>query len=269
LNVNDNFLRRYLEIAPTALALERSYECELLARRVWQGPILDIGCGDGIFAKMLFHDELDTGIDPDLVEVERARQLGAYRELIVCSGDAVPKPDGSYATIFSNSVLEHVPNLSPVLEEIHRLLAPDGRFYATLPSDRVERAAFPARLLFGLGLRNAGERYGAFYNRFWRHYNVHPEAGWRAVFDRAGFEVVDERPYVPPNVSTFYDLLTPLGLPAAITRRLLKRWMLFPRLRRYTAGAIHWFVTAVVGRLQRQPGGCLIFYELKKKPAAA
>ena len=63
-----------------------------------------------------------------------------------------PETDGSYRTIFSNSVLEHIPDLLPVLVEQHRLLAPGGNFYVTIPTDRWERASLLARSLHALGL---------------------------------------------------------------------------------------------------------------------
>src|SRR5277367_5210719 len=102
---DSDFLSRYLEIAPAALAIERSLECEILARQRFTRPILDLGCGDGIFAFILCAEEIETGVDHDPAEVARARIYDRYEELITCSADAVPKPDASYRTIVSNSVL--------------------------------------------------------------------------------------------------------------------------------------------------------------------
>ena len=50
----DNFLLNYLKKAPVPLAVERSLECEILSRQEFVRPILDIGCGEGIFASVLF-----------------------------------------------------------------------------------------------------------------------------------------------------------------------------------------------------------------------
>src|SRR2546428_6343193 len=119
--------------------LFRSLECRIYSGLVFERPILDIGCGDGVHAKVLFAEKIDTGIDPNERELERAAELGAYVELIACRGDAIPKPDWAYRTIFSNSVLEHIPDLRPVLKEAHRLLMPGGRFYFTVPSPNFER----------------------------------------------------------------------------------------------------------------------------------
>jgi SAM-dependent methyltransferase len=265
---NTDFLRRYLKLAPAALALERSIECEVHARNLWQSPILDIGCGDGIFAKVLFAERVDTGIDLESAEVERARRHGIYRELIVCPGHRIPKPDGSYRTIFSNSVLEHIPDLSPVLKEANRLLAQEGRFYITVPTDRLEQATLPARLLSSVGFTRLAGRYGKFYNRFWRHYHAYDEPRWRELFNAADFEIAEESAYVSRNLSTFYDLLTVLAIPSLVSKKLVNRWIVWPRLRRTTAGLTHAAISPIIKRLRQGDGGCLVFYALKKRQNA-
>src|SRR4051794_9388664 len=101
---NDGFLASYIGVAPLALAFERVMECRILSSMPFERPILDIGCGEGLFARMLFAEKIDTGIDPNPHEIARAREWGVYTELLVCKGDAIAKPDGHYRTIFSNSV---------------------------------------------------------------------------------------------------------------------------------------------------------------------
>ena len=135
--LNSDFLLRYLQFAPAALALERSIECEIHARNIWQSPVLDIGCGDGIFAKMLFADRVDTGIDLNPAEVECAKRLGAYLEVLTCSGDRIPKPDGSYRTVFSDSVPRTHPGSAASCSErrtacCHPKVASISRFQATV-----------------------------------------------------------------------------------------------------------------------------------------
>lgn len=262
---HSDFLKRYLKIAPAALAFERSIECGLHVGKEWPSPILDIGCGDGIFADILFADRIDTGIDPDASEVERAKCVDKYDELIVCFGDAIPKPDGTYNTVFSNSVLEHIPDLMPVLQEVHRLMTDNARFYITIPTDKHERATFIARLLSSIGLQEQAKRYGQFYNRFWKHYNVYTLTEWRQLFEQAGFEVEVERPYVPTNTSTIYDVLTPLALPALIAKKIFKRWLLLPGLRPLTAPLMEAILSGAVDRAVREEGECLVYYSLKKR----
>lgn len=264
LKTRRDVFRNYLRIAPAALAIERSLECEILAQHPFLRPVLDIGCGDGVFAAILCDGRIDTGIDYDPAEIERARVHQAYEELIVCGGDAIPKPDASYQTIFSNSVLEHIPDLIPVLKEAHRLLAPGGRFYVTIPTDRWERSVLPARLFRVLGLEALARRYQVFYNRFWAHHHAYDESRWAELFAEQGFTVVDQRCYVPPNLTTLLDILTPLAGPAMISKKLLGRWIALPWLRALTVPILAPLLQRLVAASRMPATGNLVFFSLTR-----
>lgn len=259
-----NILQRYLEIAPAALAVERTHECEILSQKTFARPILDVGCGDGVFAEILFEEKIDTGIDYDPEEIARAGVYNIYDELITCSGADIPKPDCYYETIFSNSVLEHIPDLMPVLKEANRLLKPGGRFYITIPTDRLEKFNTLSRILGALKMNKTREKFQSFHNRFWRHYNAYPEHVWRKKFEEAGFRVVEERNYISQRMTFLYDILTPIALPAMISKRILGRWIAFPALRKLYCGIIKRVLDPITAWANREPGGCLVFYELTK-----
>ena len=108
----------------------------LLDKGLPEGRGLDLGCGDGLLTRIILesagrHDVV--GVDPDPAEVSQAARLAIYTSLHAARGDSVPEPDGSFDWILSNSVLEHIPQLDPVLEEVARLLRPRGRFVFTVP----------------------------------------------------------------------------------------------------------------------------------------
>lgn len=227
-----DFLEAYVSLTPLALAFERSLECRILASRQFERPILDVGCGDGIFASVLFDEKIDTGIDPNAAELEHARKLDRYSELIQCRGDAIPQPDGRYRTIFSNSVMEHIPDIAPVLAEAYRLLSPGGMLYLTVPTDRFERGSVISRLLSTCRLRELDEKFRRFYNRFWVHYHCYTPDRWSSLLSEAGFTVQTVRTYDPMNVCTLNDLLAPFGLPGFVFKRIVNKWTLFPSLRR-------------------------------------
>lgn len=239
-------------------------ECRILSSRTFARPVLDVGCGDGVFAHVLFADKIDTGIDPDPVEIETARRIDAYNELLVCGGSAVPKPDGSYRTAFSNSVLEHISDLEPVLREVHRLLVPGGSFFVTIPTDRWEKTVLPSRLLYWLGFKSLARRYGHFYNSFWKHYRALPVDEWKLLFEGAGFKVDDIRLYSSANMTTMLDILTPFAAPSMISKRVLGRWIPFPRVRALTALLIFPVVRMLMTRFGREASGGLVFFSLTK-----
>lgn len=259
---NDNFLIRYLAVAPLALSIERVQECRILSELPFERPILDMGCGDGVFADILFKDSIDAGIDADQTEIDNAARGGMYKELITCKGNDVPKDQGAFQTVFSNSVLEHIADLGPTLREVHRLLAPGGHFYVTVPTDRFERCSAPSRLLEGVGLTRLAGRYRSFYNRFWKHYNIHDAAGWSRVFEEAGFQVSASRLYHPQNLCTLCDLLVLFALPSFVSKKVLGRWMLIPAFRRLYARLLGAAAAPLVARLEQQGGGGLVFFDL-------
>jgi SAM-dependent methyltransferase len=230
--MNREFLLAYLSLAPCPLAFERTLECRIYSRQRFERPVLDLGCGDGIFAKVLFAEPVDTGVDLNPRELEGTRRLGVYHELIQCAGDRLPKPDGSYNTIVSNSVLEHIPDLPPVLREMHRVLAPGGTFYATVPSRRFEEYSVLNQFLTTLGLHGFAARYRRFFNRFWQHYHVHSREECVRLFEQHGFRVIESHEYGPKSVCLLNDFLVPFSLMSFVSKRLTNRWTSFPRVRR-------------------------------------
>jgi SAM-dependent methyltransferase len=184
--------------------------------------------------------------------------------LIECRGDAIPKPDGSYRTILSNSVIEHIPELCPVLDEAYRLLAPGGRLYLTVPSNRFDEYTWIGQLLRLLGLNNLLQRFSDFYNRFWVHYHFYTPERWSEIAKQAGFEIVEVRSYGPRRVCLLNDLLVPFSVPEYITKKLANRWTSFPRLRRIILAPIAFLGNLVLRGGESCKSGGLVFLSLKK-----
>jgi SAM-dependent methyltransferase len=266
LRFNSNFLPNYTALAPLALAFERTLECRLLSEQAFVRPVLDMGCGDGIFAQILFTDAVDTGIDPDGNELAKARHTGRYQELVQCFGSEIPKPDGSYQTVFSNSVLEHIPSLEPVLAEIYRLLAPGGHFYFTVPADNFEIWSVVNQLLVRCGLQTASLKYRRFFNRFWRHYHAYPGSDWAALAVKAGFVVSEVARYDAPRIALGNDFLAPFAFPSKILSKLTGRWVVSSGLRSMIHAPLQPAFRKWLSTL-RVDDGCLVFVKAVK-PAA-
>jgi SAM-dependent methyltransferase len=261
---NRDVVSEYVGSAPLALVFERLMECRILSAQPFERPVLDIGCGEGLFARILFAERVDTGIDPNPSELQRARELGAYEELIECTGDRIPKADGHYRTIFSNSVVEHIPEIGPVLREAHRLLAPGGRLYLTVPSDRFDQYTLISQLLGGLGLEGLRRRFRTFFNRFWVHYHYYTPQRWAQIASSAGFEVVTVHTYGPKRVCLLNDALVPFSMPELITKKALNRWTLFPRVRRIVLAPLVWLGLRLLRGAERCEDGGLVFLSLRK-----
>lgn len=261
---NDDILLRYLAAAPVPLALERVLECRIHQQHEFVRPVLDLGCGEGLLASVLFSDPIDTGIDPNPDELRRAGQLGAYSELIQCRGDAVPKASGAYRTVLSNSALEHIPDLEPVFREVHRLLADDGRFHLTVPSDKFDQYSVVNQVLTKLGLTGAAASFRRFFNSFWKHYHFHSPEEWRALAEGYGFGVVECYAFNPKHVCLTNDLLVPFSSLSFLTKKLTNRWVLLPTLRRAVMTRFAPIAMTLLRGGEKSSDGGLVYLNLKK-----
>ena len=261
----DTFVRQYIKEAPLPLALKRSYECYILSRQKFEHPILDIGCGDGIFAAVLFDGKIDVGIDYDAGELDRAQKRGAYQELICCGAQQIPKQNGSFKTIFANSVLEHIIPIREVLKEARRLLADDGRVYLTLPTDKFDQYTVVNQCLVKLNMRTQAEGFRRSFNSFWKHYHCYNIEGWQKLFEECGLSVMRSREYNPKGSCLLNDLLVPFSFPSFLARKFLKRWFLFPNIRRFYSPILSdYFEKRILSQLKEDKDGGLVFFELKK-----
>jgi SAM-dependent methyltransferase len=264
LKKNQDFLLLYLTMAPFALAFERTLECWIYSDLPFTRPVLDLGCGEGLFAKIFFAEKVDTGIDPNTRELTRARELGCYRELIHCFGNAIPKADASYNTIFSNSVLEHITDLEPVLREVHRLLKPRGRFYLTVPSDLFDHYTVVNQLLTICQCAGLARRFRKFFNAFWHHYHFYSLEQWSSLARQQGFEVMESRYYGPKHVCLLNDFLVPFSLVGLLVKKLTNRWTLYPQIRRIVIFPFYLLAKRILQGGEKTSNGGLVFLSLKK-----
>lgn len=87
--------------------------------------VLDIGCGRHKFPGAIGVDSLALpGVD-----------------CVVDLNKRLPFNDEQFEVVYSNQVLEHIPNLIGLVEEIHRLLCPGGMMIAHVPYFRSSWAA--------------------------------------------------------------------------------------------------------------------------------
>ncbi len=187
------------------VALWRAVELRTLAAESFPRPILDLGCGDGLIAAVLFRDEppVEVGFDPWWAQVRKAR--GIYRAVQQARGDAMPYTGAAFATVFSNSVLEHIPDLEPVLREVARVLRPGGRFLATVPSDAFRRLLAGYRARLAVGDLSGAEAYADAVDRRLEHYRYPTPDRWAELLAGVGLRLVRSRYYLPADVVALWD----------------------------------------------------------------
>ncbi len=117
------------------------------------GPVLEIGCGDG-FVTSLLRQRFNPVFTMD--PAPRAKITGGC----VAVAERLPFADNSFGCLFSSNVLEHVPGLDSALSEMRRVLRDDGIMIHTIPTVTwkiLQMGLYPAYLAqavlakFGLG----------------------------------------------------------------------------------------------------------------------
>ncbi len=102
--------------------------------------VLDYGCGDGTFLALLLDapnaptHAVGAELDPRLV-TNCQQRLGQRRGLNFIGLPELNQSDhtGNYDAIVCMEVLEHVVELDPVFAQFHRLLAPGGIMFISVP----------------------------------------------------------------------------------------------------------------------------------------
>ncbi len=162
----DEFEKRFLEI-------RREVESKLSASELWPhyfeirhldflalyrsvpltgcARILEIGCGIGYWTAFL-SKLADEVVAVDLVNADRDTHSPGLRiaddfvkslgidNVTLCgaSAEQLPFADKSFDLVISNHVLEHVPDRSRAVREMHRVLSPGGRNVCVVPT-RIDR----------------------------------------------------------------------------------------------------------------------------------
>jgi SAM-dependent methyltransferase len=154
-------------------------------------------------------------------------------------GEALPFGDETFATVISNSVLEHIPDVDPVLAEISRVLKRSssasgndvGRFIFCVPSEYFTEFLWVSSLFDRIGLGGLARAYEGYFNRISRHHHCLGPEEWQRRLSEAGLRLADLFYYFSERAHHALDLGHYVGVPNLIAKRLTGRWVLFPSRR--------------------------------------
>jgi len=126
--------------------------------------ILDVGCGDGIFAvelgKVLGTRKI-FGVDISQKAVKSARNNTVSAQLLDIDKNKFPYKANYFHVVFCGSLIEVVLEPDQLLKELHRILTPDGHLIITFPN----HCAWASRLAILLG-------FLPYYYRVSREYDL-------------------------------------------------------------------------------------------------
>jgi SAM-dependent methyltransferase len=197
-----DFLKRYWFAPP--VALWRSIEAKTLATLDFPAPMLDFGCGDGLYTEAIFGKQPAIyGNDIAAGELPGARDSGVYfRGVQFADGHALPYPDGFFGSVYSNSVVEHIPDPQNVLPELSRVLRKDGQIVFTVPSDQFRK------LLDGYKTapdKAVAEAYATSIDKKFAHHHYYTADEWRVLFAGVGIRLTEARYYISPEAEAQWD----------------------------------------------------------------
>jgi len=130
----------------------RIRKAAVLLRRFARRParLLDIGCGAGVGTRYIA-DVIEAGqtFGVDVAEPHAARALGITASMCDLECDRLPFDDASMNAIHCGEVLEHLVDTDHLMDEIHRVLAPDGVCVLSTPN----LAAWHNRIALAFGFQ--------------------------------------------------------------------------------------------------------------------
>ncbi len=224
----ETFLKTYFKNRPLFLGLIRAKELELFQRffpSVTTLPkltILDFGSGDGFFTQMLCNR---TGIPLTKIDIDQKITSKTIRErtddrLVIYDGAILPFKSDSFDLVISNSVLEHVENVSQSIQELSRVLKKKGTFLCSIMTDRWEA--------YLIGRLCLGKMYTAWMRRIQDHKNLLLFDEWQNHFEKAGLNTKRVIGYMDKKASRWFELLHYLSFYSLILYKICGKWVVFP-----------------------------------------
>ena len=224
-------LSRLYKIQP-ATALWRAVEIrEVLRKGLPEGLGLDLGCGDGALTGMILRHLPSSpsmiGLDYDPGEIRIADRRGVYDRTICGGGEDMPVEDAAVDFVFSNSVLEHLPDLDATIRESARIMRPGGSFIATVPAPEF-RNLLKAKGKSG----DARETYLSQIDARLAHHNYLDADGWHDLLSSCGLTMTSARGYLNAKQVQRWEKLS--SFTAGALQRLGASNALLYRLQRFT-----------------------------------
>ena len=226
--MNKDFLWRHLRDLPYFRAMLRAVEAEFYQDYALPSPVLDLGCGDGHFATIAFDRPLDVGVDPWGGPIRQAARGGGYRMLVQADGGRMPFPDGYFASVLSNSVLEHVPHIEATLAETARVLRPGALFLFCVPNPRYLTELSISGWLRKVKLGRLGDTYTDWFRRISRVHHAEEPQTWQTWLEAAGFILEKWWHYFSPSAMRILEWGHYFGAPTLLPHALTGRWIIAP-----------------------------------------
>jgi SAM-dependent methyltransferase len=253
-----DFLWQQIREMPYFRGLLRAVEAKFYQDIPLIGPILDLGCGDGHFASVTFPEPIDVGIDPWVGPVKLAAKQKSYRYVINGKGDQLPFPDQYFSSVISNSVLEHIENLDPVISEIARVSKPNASFVFCVPNHNFLENLSISNFFVRIKLLPLSNLYKKFFNGISRHHHCDPPETWQTRLEKVDIEIDRWWHYFSPNAFHALEWGHYFGFPSLMTHLIFKKWIIVPQ--KWNLKLTYRFLKKFYNEDPVQPKGSYTFY---------
>jgi len=232
-------LRILLRYLPLSLCVREIMRLRALSENgSLEAPLLDVGCGDGLFwqavgdAAQAGADRLDglVGIDVNphelgIASLRLQKEGGSFRRVDISgsSPDVEELGAGVYPTVIANCSLEHVRHIEKAFANVLRLQKQGGRFYLFLPAPGWTDTLGLKRILSRLHPR-LGMLYGAMWDGFFQHHHLYPHYVWRHLLESSGYEVESLKGIGSPRANRLFARWAAPSFPAFIYKEVFKRY---------------------------------------------
>ena len=201
---DDEILEGY-EITESTCSSFYEEKCKMIISLLEGKKILEAGCGTGSLFKFLLQENFDvTGIDYSEKLLDKAREKNLPVKLFqadLTDKDSLKKYQGSFDSVVSSEVLEHIENDSKVLEVIFSILKPNGVLVLDTPA-------------FNFLYSPLDKKIG--------HYRRYTKKSLQQILEKSGFKVESIRYW---NLLGFFGWLISFKLLKKNFSVINKSWM--------------------------------------------
>lgn len=228
-----DYLSKYLCNAPVALALIRAIECKLMDSLPFANPMLDLGCGDGLFSSILFKDKntIECAMDISESEVELCYKKSVYQQVKVADAEDIPYHDESFKFVLANDILAHVKRPEVALNEAWRVLQKNGLLCFTVPTI-VPDFHFNvfSDFLNNISPLNILKLFNHNIKSYFRLNSIMKFQQWTKLLKECGFRIVYHKKYASLSAISVQIITSFYLYRGSIYKKALGRYIPFPEI---------------------------------------
>ena len=192
-------------------AIEVAHLEEQIEKFVPIGLILDLGCAEGKIGGILFKNRRIYGLDNCWELLRQNNRTDIYQALILADACKMPFKDKAFGCVFSNSVIEHIPDLDTLLDAVKNILREKGLFIFTVPSDKFGEYLFFSAIFANLRLNTLAEKYKNLRNKWLNHFHCYGHNTWKEKLQQNGLRLVSHSYYISKKTAMLWDFLAAMA----------------------------------------------------------